>query len=118
MSATPPWQILAELGLRPDQTGLWTDEEHAAAVVPVPSGGYLVGWLDVEWPHPSEPFLRMRSIEHVPSGKLRPALRRSLAKRERRMATCGRCGRRLPPGKMHSEDCCQRCAETHLGVVY
>lgn len=111
-------ETLLSFGLQPGAEGLWTDETGGVAVVPVPTGGFLVGRLDVEWLGAHEPVLRMHGVKHVPEGALERTVRKSRREWAGRLQTCTYCGRALMPGLMHDETCCHGCAERHLGVIH
>lgn len=109
---------LSRAGLVLDRDGLWVDARRDVAVVVVPSGGYVIGWLDVDWPSPSEPTSRLRGTKHVPAADLLTALGTTRRNRAQALRTCRHCRKRSVPGHMLSADLCQSCAASEYGVVY
>jgi hypothetical protein len=112
---------LGEAGLVEGQDGLWSDDDHAVVAV-LTYAGIFVGWLDTEWDGPAWPVPKLQAVAHVPAvnnprRRLRSAISKVRARRERALRTCRYCGTRQTPGHMHG-DVCESCAARHLGVVH
>jgi hypothetical protein len=97
--------------------GLWCDSGHRFGVARSPAG-LFIGWLDVGWTTPDNPFSELRDIAHiverVPLEHLAQdigfALEEAAAARDEHLRDCIRCGERFVPGQMYGADCCHSCA--------
>lgn len=117
-------RLLRELGLH-DHDGLWTDAARTVGVARSP-GGLFIGWLDVGWIAPGDPFAEMRDVAHtverVPSATLARdlcfALEEARRLRTERLRDCERCQERFLPGQMLGAACCHGCAarSTEVGA--
>lgn len=109
-------RLLAELGLVLEE-GLWTDVGHTVGVARSPAG-LFVGWLDVGWVAPDEPFSELRDIAHLPervavpdlARDLRVAVDEALQARAEHLRDCRPCGERFVPGQMFGATRCHSCA--------
>jgi hypothetical protein len=81
----------------------------------------------VEWQGPHEAVVRpivlgtlhwRRMPEVHGLAALQTLIRAARESREAKFRTCRFCGTSAPPERLHDEETCQACAETHLGVVY
>jgi hypothetical protein len=88
--------------------------------VPCASGTTILAKI-VTWPEPHMPDSHWEVAQElgpdVSQDEIEAAIQRVLED-SRFFGVCSYCGERCPQGCMHSETCCQSCAEKHLGVQY
>ncbi|MEV4422633.1 hypothetical protein AB0L40_22055 [Patulibacter sp. NPDC049589] len=97
--------------------GLWSDAGHAIGIARSPAG-LFVGWLDVGWIAPDDPFSEMRDVVHlverVPIEQLSRDLDFAISEvkglRAEHLRDCERCDERFVPGQMYGARCCHSCA--------
>lgn len=112
----PTEALLTGLGLAP-VGGIWSDAAHTVGIVRSPAG-LFIGWLDVGWLTPKDPFSEMRDVAHiverVPHDQLcrdvRFAIDEAACVRADHLRTCERCRERYVPGQMYGAACCHSCA--------
>jgi hypothetical protein len=103
--------------LAPSDDGLWTDAAHTIGVARSPAG-LFVGWLDIGWIRPDDPFSELRDVNHLAGRaeptqlehELRIALTEAAEGRAEHLRECTRCRDHFVPGQMYSTDCCHSCA--------
>lgn len=121
--ADPLCSELERLALA-ESDGLWLDAGRTVGVARS-AAGLFVGWIDVGWVAPDDPFAELRDVAHLPvrpcpaefADDLRIALDEARASRAERLRDCGRCGERFVPGQMHGTSCCHSCAVRSGDVV-
>ena len=108
----------------PGGESVWVDPEFEVAVLVEPGGGLACAWLDVAWPGPGSPARSLRQLAEVPDDgddlpkSLAGALDLARRQRGKALRRCRYCGERHLPGHMQTDDVCQGCAESELGVVH
>ncbi|WP_026911025.1 hypothetical protein [Patulibacter minatonensis] len=108
--------LLLELDLSP-VAGIWSDAVQTVGIVRS-AAGLFVGWLDVGWLTPEDPFSEMRDVAHiverVPLDQLERDLRFAISEAENvradHLRECERCCEHFVPGQMYGAACCHSCA--------